>query len=113
MARISVSFSNQNVSLAYVREKYQVSMDALNDYYQTTNPRFISYTRQEFEQEFDESRDELEKLFSLDLLSCVEASCRVDYLNRLGKKLKDQDSNFSITAEEASSGYLIQGINTT
>ena len=26
---------------------------------------------------------------------------------------KDQDSNFSITAEEASSGYLIQGINTT
>lgn len=89
MARISVSFSNQNVSLAYVREKYQVSMDALNDYYQTTNPRFVSYTRQEFEQEFDKSRDELEKLFSLDLLSCVEASCRVDYLNRLGKKLKD------------------------
>ena len=89
MARISVSFSNQNVSLAYIREKYKVSMDALNDFYQVTNPRFISYTKQEFEQEFDESRDELEKLFSLDILSCVEASCRIDYLNRWEKKLKD------------------------
>ena len=89
MARISVSFSNQNVPLAYVREKYQVSMDALNDFYRTTNSRFISYTMQEFQQELDKSRDELEKVFSLDLLSCVEASCRIDYLNRLGKKLKD------------------------
>lgn len=89
MARFSVSLSQENVSLAYVKEKYRVSMDSLNNFYQTTNPRFFSYSMQEFEKEFTESRNELEKVFSLDLLSCVEASCRVDYFNRLGKKLKD------------------------
>jgi hypothetical protein len=90
-----VSFSSATQSLEEISDYYKVTAEALRKYYNTaenSNPipaRFIGLSQNELEKELTERLNELNKNVSLSLLSAIEASLRIDYLNRVYRREKD------------------------
>lgn len=90
-----VSFSNASQTLEEISDYYQIMTEALRKYYNVTNmshsipPRFVGLSREELEKELNEKLNELDKNVSLSLLSAIEASLRIDYLNRIYRREKD------------------------
>ncbi|MDR1701299.1 MAG: hypothetical protein LBR56_00825 [Sporomusaceae bacterium] len=60
----------------------------------TTLEQFFGSTRQEVEEYFKYTKDELEKLVFLDLFSAVEAALKIDHELRVKRKKKDELSKF-------------------
>ena len=54
-----------------------------------SDSRFFTMNRDDIEDFFNLHRNELDFLAMLDLMSAAEASLRLDYLSRVGKRLKD------------------------
>jgi len=90
-----VSFSFASQTLEEISDYYKVMSDALRQYYDVDNmhnpipPRFIGLSREELENELNERLNELDKNVSLSLLSAIEASLRIDYLNRVYQRKKE------------------------
>jgi hypothetical protein len=91
-----VSFSYASQTLEEINDYYQVMSEALRKYYNVADmgnsipPRFIGLSREELEKELNERLNELDKNVSLSLLSAIEASLRIDYLNRVYRREKDE-----------------------
>ncbi|MCX6832138.1 MAG: hypothetical protein NT028_08410, partial [candidate division Zixibacteria bacterium] len=88
-------FSNLNLELEEVTTHHSDVEAALRKYYLPDGERaflpakFVGYTKQELYSEFCARIEELEQTSSLTLLSSLEASLRIDYLNRCDRKKKD------------------------
>jgi hypothetical protein len=95
-----VSFSSASQTLEEISDYYKVMTEALRKYYNVTDmgnpipPRFIGLSREELEKELNERLFELDKNVSLSLLSAIEASLRIDYLNRVYRREKDDLSRY-------------------
>ncbi|OAD23747.1 hypothetical protein THIOM_000409 [Candidatus Thiomargarita nelsonii] len=88
-----VSFSSATQSLEEISDYYKVMAEALRKYYNATESpipaRFIGLSQEELEKEHSSRLNELDKNVSLSLLSAIEASLRIDYLNRVYRREKD------------------------
>jgi len=90
-----VSFSSASQTLEEISDYYKVMSEALRQYYNVADkdklipPQFIGLTLKELEKELNERLNELDKNVSLSLLSAIEASLRIDYLNRVYQREKD------------------------
>ncbi len=89
-----VSFSYASQTLEEISDYYKVVSEALRKYYNVAEGkpiplRFIGLSREELEKELNERLNELDKNASLNLLSALEASLRIDYLNRVYRREKD------------------------
>lgn len=90
-----VSFSSISQTLEEISDYHKVITEALRKYYNVADmgnpipPRFIGLSMAELEKELNERLNELDKNVSLSLLSAIEASLRIDYLNRVYQREKD------------------------
>jgi hypothetical protein len=90
-----VSFSSASQTFEEISDYYKVTAEALRKYYNFAtigNPipsRFVALSQEELEKELNERLNELDKNVSLNLLSAIEASLRIDYLNRVYRREKD------------------------
>ncbi len=92
MAR-RVSFSESYPEFEDLGEHYNVFVNSMNLYYSELNPSFVSqfrlYTREEVEKEKEGRLEEIDASLALTLLASIEASFRIDYLQRCYRKRKD------------------------
>ena len=76
-----------------IGELYAVSIKSMEMYYSRLNPQFDSifqfYTHEEVEEEKELRLEEIDASLALTLLASIEASFRVDYLQRFYRKKKD------------------------
>ncbi len=90
-----VSFSDQIVELHEIWDYYETMHNSLRNYLggirnnAIIDNKFTGMTATELEQYFDEKFDELECQTSLVILSSVEAKFRMDYLQRVYKRYRD------------------------
>ncbi len=90
-----VSFSSASQTFEEISDYYKVTAEALRKYYNFAtigNPipsRFVALSQEELEKELNERLNELDKNVSLNLLSAIEASLRIDYLNRVYRREKN------------------------
>ena len=100
MAKISLS--GQEKSIEFIFSWYEDQIEALNDFKNKvitavlyTNPsskvkeKFIALTFDEINAYFDDSKNELEHLVCLNIISATEAFLRVDY----NKRIKERDKS--------------------
>lgn len=91
-----VTFSNSNLELAEIWDYYYVSEEALKEYYKNIESgklrekKFFGLTSEELWSDFKHKLTELETSVSFSVLSAIEALLRIDFLNRVYKKSRDQ-----------------------
>ena len=91
--RRRVSFSGQNLELEEIG-RYHADIDnSLRRYFSwenaTTEARFVGYTRNDLERELASTLAEVEHNSSMSILASLEATFRVDYLQRNYKRKRD------------------------
>jgi len=92
MAKVS-RFSNLNLRFDAVAEQHGILQKSLRDFFiKHTDVRFVGYTLDELKKEQDERLSELDKASSLTILASIEASLRIDYLQRCEDRRKDSVS---------------------
>ncbi|MDM8535731.1 hypothetical protein QUF70_03165 [Desulfobacterales bacterium HSG17] len=90
-----VSFSNRAVELYEIWDYYETTYTSLRNYLKRirntniTDNKFTGMTATELEMYFDEKFNELEYQASLVTLSAIEAKFRMDYLQRVYKRYRD------------------------
>jgi hypothetical protein len=94
-----ITFSGENVSISYVWEWYRVSEKAIRgerkrvlDSLLTKDAiedRFVGMNREDIESYFEAHLRELELLACFDIIAAAEGYLRLEYLNRVYKRLKD------------------------
>lgn len=88
-----VSFSESYQEFEDLGEHYDVFVNSMNLYYSELNPAFISqfrlYTREEVEREKEGRLEEIDASLALTLLASIEASFRIDYLQRCYREMED------------------------
>ncbi|CAN2049158.1 RiboL-PSP-HEPN domain-containing protein [Candidatus Magnetomoraceae bacterium gMMP-1] len=90
-----IPFSDQIVELYEIWDYYETTYDSLRNYLKglrnnsITNNKFVGMTSIELESYFNKKFDELEYQVSLIILSSVEAKFRMDYLQRVYKRYRD------------------------
>ena len=88
-----VSFSENHPEFDDIGEHYDVFVESMNLYYSQLNPTFISkfkfYSREEVERERESRLEEIDASLALTLLASIEASFRIDYLQRCYREKKD------------------------
>ena len=93
MAR-RVAFSSSQLEFEKIAEHYTDLEKSLNLYYSEWNPnfseRFSFYTSEEIWAEREHRIEETDSTLAMTILSTIEASFRVDYLQRCYRKKKDQ-----------------------
>jgi hypothetical protein len=85
-----IKFSNQHSTIEDINQFYFYGTSSLRHYFDEQNEYFWGYSKAELEIEFNVQLSSLERMVSLEILSLLEASFRIDYLRRNEKKLKDQ-----------------------
>lgn len=90
------SKSNEQITITEVAEIFSFREKSLNLYFSNENPEFINsftgYTEKEIKTELEEQIEEAEKDACLNLLACIEARFRIDYIIRCENKHKDEIS---------------------
>ncbi|NLY63509.1 MAG: hypothetical protein GX070_00905, partial [Alcaligenaceae bacterium] len=87
-----ISFSSAELTIKEIEEHYIVSEKALRLFYKNTNIYFIGYTTAELKNELNSRIEELNKNTALTLLSAIEAHFRIDYLQRVYTRDKENIS---------------------
>lgn len=91
-----VSFSDNTPSISDIDTYYNDSEQALRLFFSTHSPsyasRFISYSQNEIQEELNARLDELDQTSSFVLLTSIEASFQIDYLQRNYQRKKDHVS---------------------
>lgn len=87
-----ISFSSAELTIKEIEEYYIVSEKALRLFYNNTNIYFIGYTTAELKNELNSRIEELNKNTALTLLSAIEAHFRIDYLQRVYTRDKENIS---------------------
>jgi len=85
-----IKFSNQHSTIEEIEQFYFHSLTSLNYYFDEKSGYFIGYSRTELHQERKDHLRCLERMISLEFLTLLEASFKIDYLIRRQKKLKDE-----------------------
>lgn len=90
-----IRFSQKNLNFYSILEHHIDVQNSLKEYYinsyknNTLSKKFVDYTKEELFDEYKNRVTELEKSTIFTMLSSLEASFRIDYLERNYKKLKD------------------------
>lgn len=94
-----ITFSGENVSIPYVWEWYRVSEKAIREERKRVldalftedaiGDRFVGMNREDIESYFEAHLRELELLACFDIIAAAEGYLRLEYLNRVYKRLKD------------------------
>jgi len=80
----------EEISIRQIVRYYESSEEAIRLFFQDTNPLFANHTREELNIEYQLLIDELDKSTSLTILAAIEASFRLDYIER--SKIKGRDT---------------------
>ena len=90
---VKVSFSGENLDIDEIANHHNDIDSALSLFFSSASPafatRFAGYSIQEVETELEERRAELDLNTTMNLLASIEATFRVDYLQRCYQKKKD------------------------
>lgn len=90
---VRVSFSGEHLGIVEVAKYHKDVESAIRLYFSEVSPnygtRFLSYQICEVIKERDERIEELERTATFTILASLEAAFRIDYLNRVYKKKKD------------------------
>ena len=94
MARFPrVIFSGENIELAQISQHHRDIEASVRDYFALQNPhlepRFTGYTPSEMQQEMTSVLEENERTMSMTILASLEASFRLDYLQRCYRRGRD------------------------
>ena len=88
-----VSFSQAELSLNDIESHYESSYSSIKLYFSKSNPEaesiFAGKSSTEIAEELAIVAEENERMISLNLLSCIEAAFRVDYLQRSYARKRD------------------------
>ena len=88
-----VVLSESVLGFVEIREHYDVFVKSINLYYSHVNPAFDSlfqfYTNTELETEKENRLQEIDASLALTLLASIEASFRIDFIQRCDSKKKD------------------------
>ena len=85
-----ITFSGQHLPLAQIAQYYSDIEASVRNYFSFPNPqRFAGYTPQEMKREMDFVLDEHARSTSMSILSALEATFRVDFLQRCYKRRRD------------------------
>jgi len=89
-----VSFSGQHLDPTDVEHLHSDTVAAMRQYYSASNTkfsnRFVGYSASELDAELQEAIEEHERVFSMNLLSAIEAAFRIDYLQRCYARKRDE-----------------------
>lgn len=88
-----ITFSGQHLQLAQISQYYSDIEASVRNYFSLFNPRlgerFAGYTPQEMEREMDSVLEEHARSTSMSILSALEATFRMDFLQRCYKRRRD------------------------
>ena len=90
-----VTFSGEHKDIDEIIQFYNLCYDAIYSYKKQLvdtdriPEEFIGLTKEEFELLFEKKLKDMDRMFSLELLSSIEANFRMDYLNRVYNRKKD------------------------
>ncbi|CAH0341804.1 hypothetical protein [Rhizobium sp. CECT 9324] len=88
-----VAFSGDNQSISHIALHHSDLENALRAYFSFTSAqvsmRFIGYSKSDLTTELQERLNEIELSSSMAVLAAVEASFRIDYLQRCQQRRKD------------------------
>ena len=88
-----VSFSESYPELVNIGEHHAVSVKSMNLYYSHLNPEFNFQfqfdTPEEVQRKKEDHLEEIDASLALTLLASIEASFRIDYLQRCYRRKKD------------------------
>ncbi len=90
---VRVSFSGENLDLSEINQYYEDIAASIRNYFSPINPRyeirFFGYTPDEIYNEMRTTLEEHERNSAMNILAALEATFRVDFLQRCYKRRKD------------------------
>ena len=91
--RRRVSFSKQNLELEEINRHHTDIEESVRSYFSWGNAgaisRFVGYTREEVESELELTLAESERNSAMSILAALEATFRIDYLQRNYRRKRD------------------------
>ena len=105
-----ITFSGQHLQLAQIAQYYSDIEASVRNYFSSINPRFVErftgYTPQEIEREMDFVLEEHARSTSMSILSALEATFRVDFLQRCYQRQREPLSRAFRTIHRAKGQYV-------
>ena len=84
-----VPLSSEELTIKEIEDYYLATERALRSFYDKSNTYFVGYTFDELESELNSRLEELNKATAFTVLAAIEAHLRVDFLQRVYNKDKD------------------------
>ena len=102
-----IRFSGQHLQIAQIARYYSDIEASVRNYFSFPNPqRFAGYTPQEMEREMDSVLEEHARSTSMSILSALEATFRMDFLQRCYKRQRDSLSRAFRIIHRAKGQYV-------
>lgn len=102
-----ITFSGQHLQLAQIAQYYNDIEASVRNYFSLSNPqRFAGYTLQEIKREMDSVLEEHARSTSMSILSALEATFRIDFLQRCYKRQRDPLSRAFRTIHSVKGQYV-------
>ena len=105
-----ITFSGQHLPLAQIAQYYSDIEASVRNFFSSINPRFderfTGYTQQEIEREMDFVLEEHARSTSMNILAALEATFRVDFLQRCYQRQRDPLSRALRTIHSVKGQYV-------